>query len=232
MSLFKKSDKIRNNIELVSLHIPKTAGTSFRNILKNEYGSSNVARLDIRKEIEVDGKVFSGSHLKTKTKVIHGHFPYQSLIERFQISDDCPVITWLRDPAERVISNYFYLDKMLRKELQGKLRNINMLARMEKTLLEYAGTEVNRNRMSKFLTGISPEEFYFIGIADFFEEDLEYLAKQLKWSNYSVLTQNITGHKEKVDEPVLQKIREFNSDDCDLYNRALEIRAKRIAPAT
>jgi len=117
MSLFRKSGKIENSIELVSLHIPKTAGTSFRNILKEVYGSSHVARLDIRRNIEVDGRIFKGSGLKKGVQVVHGHFSFRKLTDNFDIPSGCPVVTWLREPAERVISNYYYLDKILRKEL-------------------------------------------------------------------------------------------------------------------
>ena len=142
------------------LHIPKTAGTSFRNILKGVYGSKGVARLDIRRNIELNSKVLTGSKIKPGIKVIHGHFSYRRFNERFEIAEGTPVITWLREPAERVVSNYYYLDKILRKELNEEKKDLNILAKMEKTLLEYASTEANRNRMSKFLDGINLEEFF------------------------------------------------------------------------
>ncbi len=37
------------HLELISLHIPKTAGTSFRSNLVNVYGKKAVARFDILK---------------------------------------------------------------------------------------------------------------------------------------------------------------------------------------
>ena len=227
MSLFKKTGKIENNIELVSLHIPKTAGTSFRNILKEVYGSSHVSRLDIRRNIELDGKIFKGSGLKKSVRVVHGHFSFRKLTDNFDIPAGCPVVTWLREPAERVISNYYYLDKILRKELNEEKKDLNILAKMEKTLLEYASTEANRNRMSKFLDGISPEEFFFIGFTDHYEEDLEQLAKLLNWKNYSEFKQNITGSKPDIDQDTLSRIRDLNQADYEIYNKALQIREER-----
>lgn len=228
MSLFSKSGKISNNVELISLHIPKTAGTSFRNILKSVYGSGHVARLDIRRNVELNGKKFSGSKIKSGIRVLHGHFSYNKLTENLEIKDGTPVITWLREPAERVISNYYYLDKILREELNEEKKDLNILAKMEKTLLEYAATEANRNRMSKFLKGISPEEFFFIGLTSHYEEDLTHLAKMLEWENYSLLKQNITGKKPDIDADIIEKIKALNRDDYEIYNKALRIREERI----
>ena len=98
---------------------------------------------------------------------------------------------------------------------------------MEKTLLEYASTEANRNRMSKFLDGISPEEFFFIGITDHYEEDLKQLAKLLNWKNYSEFKQNITGSKPNIDQDTFSRIRDLNQADYEIYNKALQIREER-----
>lgn len=228
MRFFKKEGKIKNSVELISLHIPKTAGTSFRNILKDVYGSGSVARLDIRRNIELNSKVLRANKLKSGIKVLHGHFSYSKLVEHFDIADGTPVITWLREPAERVISNYYYLDKILRKELNENKKDLNILAKMEKTLVEYASTEANRNRMSKFLDGISPEEFFFIGFTDYYEEDLADVARLLNWKNYNLHQHNLTGRKPEVDKESLQKIRELNQDDYELYEHALRLREKRI----
>jgi len=187
-----------------------------------------VARLDIRRNLELNGRMFKSSKLKPGIKVVHGHFSYQKLIDNFDIKEGTPVITWLREPAERVISNYFYLDKILRKELNEERKDLNILAKMEKTLLEYAATEANRNRMSKFLEGINPEDFFFMGFTDHYEEDLECLAGLLKWENYSSVKHNVTGKKPEVDTEILEQIKTLNEADYEIYNKALKIREERI----
>lgn len=228
MNVIKKRDKIENSIDLVSLHIPKTAGTSFRNILKEVYGSSHVARLDIRRNIELNGKVYSGSKLKSGIRVIHGHFSYHELMEHFKIAKDTAVITWIREPAERVISNYYYLDHILKKKLHKEKRNLNILSRMKKSLLEYASLEANRNRISKFLDGVNVGELTFIGLTDHYEEDLLYLSNLLNWKKYSVLKHNTTEEKPDVDSETLSKIIELNAADYEIYEETLKIREKRI----
>lgn len=228
MSLFKRNIKIKAQVKLVSLHIPKTAGTSFRNILKEVYGEEHVVRLDITRDISVENEEFKSSKLKADIQVIHGHFPYYKLIELVELPEGVPVITWLRDPAERVISNYFYLEKILREELDEETKDLNILAKMQKTLIEYANTEANRNRMSKFLKGIEPEELFFIGLMDHYAEDLQDLARLLGWKDYPELKQNVTGEKARVDEETLRMIKELNSEDYEIYNRALQLREERI----
>ncbi len=115
-----------------------------------------------------------------------------------------------------------------RKELNEEKKDLNILAKMEKTLLEYAATEANRNRMSKFLDGITPEEFFFIGFTNHYEEDLAVLARLLNWENYSLIKHNITGEKPDVDASTLEQIKALNEADYDIYNRALKIREERI----
>ena len=111
----KNNNKIKNKIELVSIHIPKTAGTSFRNILKNVYGEKEVIRFDIsnRRGITIEEKVLKSKKLSRRIKVIHGHFTYRNLTKMVALSDNVPIVTWLRNPIKRVISNYYYLEEKI-----------------------------------------------------------------------------------------------------------------------
>ncbi len=228
MSLFKKDKRIKAKVELVSLHIPKTAGTSFRNILKEVYGEERVVRFDINRFISIENEEFKEKKLPSQIRVIHGHFPYDQLMEQVALPEGVPVITWLRDPVKRVISNYYYLSKILRKELNEEEKDLNILAKMQKTLLEYANAEPNRNRMSSFLKGSTLEDFFFIGIMDHYEEDLKDLAGLLGWGEYTELQHNITGEKPDIDEETLNIIRELNSKDIEVYKSALKQREERI----
>ena len=100
-SIFKNKDGlIKNQLELVSIHIPKTAGTSFRGILKEVYGEAGVIRLDIdllKEELRIDEQGFSKKKLPGSVKVAHGHFSPALLRSRFEIAPEVPFITWLRD---------------------------------------------------------------------------------------------------------------------------------------
>lgn len=228
MSIFNKSGKIGTNIKLVSLHIPKTAGTSFRNILKEVYGEEHVARLDIRDDIELNDEIFTGSRLSSDIKVIHGHFSFHKLKDHFRIKEKTPVITWLREPSERVISNFFYLEEVLKRELNEEEKGLHILEKMQKTLLEYAATEINRNRIAKFLEGISPEDFFFVGLTSNYEEDLNQLSSLLGWKDFPTYMHNATENKPIVDKETIDRIKELNREDYEIYNKVLLLREERM----
>lgn len=139
-----------------------------------------------------------------------------------QTPTDIPIITWLRDPVDRVISNYYYLSKILRKELQEEKKELNILKKMQRSLLEYASAEGSRNRMHKFLGDLNIEDFKFVGLVEQYDEDVKELGHLLGWENAHVVEVNRTGSKNKafVDQEMRNRIAELNSLDIEIYNQA------------
>lgn len=218
-------------VELVSLHIPKTAGTSFRNTLKAVYGEKEVIRFDINHgAIEVNERPYTATALPAHVKVLHGHFSYRELMNKVELSPSVPIITWLRHPVKRVVSNYFYLASIMAKLMDEERNHVDILSKMQRSLPEYAAAELNRNRMSRFLEGINLESLNFIGVVEHFEEDMQKLAGLLSWKKHPVFHYNNTGEQkaDKVDEQVLKDIAAWNEADMDLYNRALALRARAL----
>jgi len=223
----------RDSLELVSIHIPKTAGTSFRNILKKVYGEDRVIRVDIT--LPSEKTPYSSCPepppvLPEGTKVIHGHFRFQDVAEKYKLRKDIPIITWVRNPVERVISNYFYLQKILRDIIREEERSVNILGKMEKSLIEYARAEINRNRISRFLEGLNLEDLLFVGIQEYFSEDLRYLAELLGWEGYEEYFHNTSEEQKKpVPDEIRQEIAALNAKDMEIYKRALELKEKRLS---
>jgi hypothetical protein len=222
--------RVKNKIELVSLHIPKTAGTSFRNTLKTVYGDDAVRRVDItRKFLKVEEKAFFEKRLSPRVKVIHGHFRYTDVFAKFELAKSVPVITWLRNPVDRVISNYYYLKKIILDRIivngtGGELEN-----RMIRTLEEYATCDRSKNRISKFLRGSKLEDFFFIGIVENYKDDLARLAGLLNWDRYPVLEQNRSSEtKPEVSEETRKYIESINQKDMDIYKRALALNSSLV----
>ena len=214
-----------SSIELVSLHIPKTAGTSFFHTLKKQYGQ-HIIRVDINRELWINKIQANKAYISNNPKVIHGHFTIDMLKKEFDLPSNTPLITWLRDPVERVISNYFYLIEILEGAFIVKGRHINVLNRMKKSLSEFAQDEKNQNRMSKFLAGTKLEDFFFIGFLESYEQDIQMLAQKLNWSKVDTFQHNVTAKKKKpfVDEKTRALIRSYNQKDVELYQKALRLR--------
>lgn len=219
---------LAHQLDLISLHIPKTAGTSFRSVLKTVYGD-RLTKLDIRNDqLLVEDKLFFDSQLPERTKVIHGHFFYPNLQRCIDLSGEVPIITWLRDPVERVISNYYYLSKRMAEELQEEEKGMNIRMKMQRSLLEFAATDFARNRMSRFLEGLTLKDLFFVGLVEHYEEDLALLGRKLSWPRVRGAALNLTGEaKMEVDEATRQQIRALNAEDVALYEQALAWRAKR-----
>jgi len=216
-----------SNVELISIHIPKTAGTSFIHSLKKQYGYQKVVRLDINDNRTRINKIPLGkAYVYKNTTVIHGHFTIDLLNNQFNIPHNTPIITWLRDPVERVISNYYYLQKRLDEELMEEKKGLNILSKMRRSLLEYAQDETNCNRMSKFLKGIEMDKFFFIGIVENYDEDIQELGRKLNWTHLEIVKHNKTGKHNKpiVDKKTKDLIRSYNVKDQALYEQAIALK--------
>lgn len=79
------------------------------------------------------------------------------------------------------------------------------------------------------------KDFYFVGIQDFFAEDLEELKTRLSWPDVKISKENNNLYsdyqkiKEEIlsDNGILEKVYSLNSKDTELYQEALRLREKR-----
>lgn len=80
----KKHNNINwEGIELISIHIPKTAGTSFYQTLKKQYSARKVVRVDIStvKKARINKVPINQAYVYPSPKVIHGHFSKKNWIK-------------------------------------------------------------------------------------------------------------------------------------------------------
>lgn len=218
-----------SQLELISVHVPKTAGTAFRRVLEQVYGFESVI---------VD---YPGEHRKrfnnqwegrkSKIKVIHGHFGVEKYEKFFPKAKK---IAWIRHPIHRLISHYFFwLNQPLDKIENSSQR---LLVENQISLLEFAKLPDIKNITSRFLNRQKITDFYFVGIQDFFQEDLIDLKEKLGWDSFnSEYTNKNTYSKyeenlQKIlsDQKLIHQLEEINSQDIELYNAALKAREERI----
>lgn len=226
-SIFNNQQK-NANIKLVSQHIPKTAGTSFRNTLIQEYGEKRVIRVDIREdnhELSVNQNTVDKLEIFAPTEIIHGHFSIPGIYELLSLNlEETPCITWLRNPVDRVVSNYYYLSGILDGIVQEGKKNLHILEKMQKSPEEFVATEINRNRIYKFINGFDLEKYLFIGLVEQYEEDLKLLSKKLNWNKTHVFNVNQSMKKRKVSDSLRQMIIEMNQEDIKIYQEVLKMR--------
>lgn len=215
---------MKNKIQLLSIHIPKTAGTSFYNVLEQVYPvglSPSLKRRDIAYLDNVHGKTkIDLSHYK----VVHGHITWQEAAQ-YCDKENTKIICWLRNPVDRVLSNYrFFINRLAHPEFNAEVAEINQ-HRIHETLLEYAGKEENRNRMSKFTAGLAPEDFFFIGLVECFDQDLTNLAKLLDWPAFANPHLNKATSTDAFPFDVREAVASLNEHDMDFYSKVIALKA-------
>ena len=207
-------------IEIISVHVPKTAGSTFDRIIGQAYGGYSKVFHDYKPSPD-------NSKLTADTEVIHGCFPISKYLEEYP---DAKKITWLRHPISRVISHYFFFKTLPKSDVAFDMEKI--------TVLDFAKTPEMRNHMTKFVEDL--KYFDFVGIQEFLSEDLEELQNDLGWSDIKLLKANknkYPAYKDEVkkiwsDAKIINDIALFNREDMELYEQALYLRSKRRSEST
>ena len=213
-------------MEVISLHIPKTGGTSFYHILQQVYGPALGKRYR-RRDYLAAAKLPGGfeESIAADAKVLHGHFHYPE-IKALHQRTDAKLVGWLRDPIERVRSNFRFFKRGLENPAINPQNYERNKHRTQETLLEYASLPECQNVMTRFATGARLEDFFFIGLQERFTEDVHLLGKQLNWGAFTVPHENVSvPQKQPLRQAELDLLREWNAADIRLYLKVLEWRA-------
>lgn len=153
---------------LISVHIPKCAGTSFRLILAELYGESlwaNYGQIFVRSQAR-EGVVPAG------IQCIHGHFFADAFDD---LLPERRLITWLRHPVERVVSNYYHF--LRSPDMRDDC--CRLLYERRLSLREFAELDWMKNEASRYLAGKSLDEFEFVGVAERFLESLQLFEEKI-----------------------------------------------------
>lgn len=205
-----------------SMHIPKTGGTSFYDVLARNFDS--VSPLLKRR----DGRLGNGKYEWSQWRVcdvVHGHFKYDEI--RSVMEEGDRLITWVRHPVDRVISNYHHFIRSITTDIVNpEMAEWNLL-RKNDSLLEYAGLEDNQNRMTNWFGESGLEEYEFIGILENYQNDMDELAKLMNFSDSQAPLLNTAPQNNEVSSKNRRVIEDWNEDDMRLYKDIMEWRKQR-----
>jgi hypothetical protein len=228
--------------QLYFLHCPKTAGQSFSLLLESFYSPNEV--LLVHRDIigDISQEQLLRYHLFT------GHHGYQFL-DRF--ADKKPLwLTMLRNPVDRLISQYYYLKEKVQED--DAIKQFNPLFAESKNLLDYIAHPTSQNihnvqtkQLYSFEQLLLPSnvldivkdrlinECAFIGITELYDNSVALLYYTFAWRPHLMKREkrvNVTKDRPKineVDSKIIDLIIEQNQLDIELYHFATELFSKR-----
>ena len=236
---------------LLFLHVPKAAGSSLLETIKQNYSSREI--------FEVDGSNISKSReiienysslKKSKIGLVYGHMPYgwHEMFPRRKYE----YITMLRDPVDRIVSHYYfvlrtpnhylyeqvvthkmclsdYVNDGISPELDnGQLRQLYGLEFFQKPF-DFGSVPFGSctNEMLNHVKKRLVEEFTCVSLMENMNESVASLSQKYRWKNKDIVHKNKTNGRPTVQDLAMNirlSIEERNQLDIQLYKFVCENR--------
>lgn len=222
--ILPKGDNWAGTTPKLFIHVPKTAGTSFRSAAEAFFGSSGVLRdygpesADTSQSIKdhvyavnnpsaiVHAVTQQGAHL------VSGHFPLTKYRDVFSLSDTAALI---RNPVAQVVSHFQHMAKHYG---------------YEGTLLDFARKPQYRNVQSQYIGMVDPALIGLVGQTEDYRSFLKILNKQWGW-RLPHRRRNVGNWlgigRIRLSQAEHSEIERLNAVDKRLYRRVLQVFANR-----
>ena len=224
---------------IISVHVPKTAGSSFVKALEAHFSSglqkdyadlpTNTPQYERNRAALLASVHNAESDHSAEVACIHGHFlPLKYLL--LSLKKELRFITWMRNPVERVLSHYYYWKSVYNSATAPDLHR--RVVEEDWSVERFCLSPELRNLYGQFLWGFPLEYFDFIGITEFYDEDLAYFSEQYLNTDLEPLRENVgknQGGSYQIDSSFRAKLEQFHAFDFELYRTALLIRQKRLS---
>lgn len=216
---------------LVFLHIPKTAGMTFGQVMRHQYARGEVVNLNADGPAEA-AQAWSTlpERRRARVKCVYGHLPLAPAMFGDQQAN---YITMLRDPIERSVSEYYYALRRPEHGLHPFLRRERMtLDRFVTTDLVTQICNEQVRRLSGADGPVQSGEFLdkaldnlrrhvvLAGLAERFDETLLLCRDLLGWNLLSYERLNVNRLRptlERVSSATLAALNSLNRLDRELY---------------
>ncbi|MBW8011346.1 MAG: sulfotransferase family protein [Chloroflexi bacterium] len=235
-----KDSTIPQDQTVIFLHIPKTAGITLNRIIDRQFNKEEIFHIhgdelilqeagDTLKDVEIE--------IRNNLKLIRGHFQYGL---HKHISQTASYFTLLRDPIERVISQYYYVKRDRDHLLHDKVENGKM--GLDEYIESGITPEVN-NGQTRLISGedhlyaygkCTPElldlakkniqsHFSIVGLLERFEESLILLKLHYGWKKLYYVVRNVSQNRlprSEISKDTIALIKKYNQLDIELYHYA------------
>lgn len=206
---------------IFSIHIPKTGGTSFREILIQNFSS------DLILDYGLPADTVNEQIKKGTVKWIHGHYRG----DKYSAGSKDMFVTWLRNPLDRLVSAYNFW-KSNRYPDQRVWRQFHY---ENWSFMDYALSKALQNEQSKYFASIDLNRFCVVGITEFYQESLHLFRREtgLKFDETQIPHYRKADHDNAIFDPAslsksdIAKIMDVHKADYELYLRGLAHFRKR-----
>lgn len=215
---------------ILSLHVPKTGGTTFAEVLRRAYGPRvaffyGADHADTHPLLQGLGKTADPAVIERLEEagilVLHGHFQAQVFAKA--VPDPARYWIWLREPVERTISHFhFFRGRHQALSAMGK-----QVANGTLPLPAFAGHPAIRNLQSRYLAPFPIAEVGFIGLTEQSKAGLELVGLPVPPARKAAV--NVNPDKPATDKATRAAIAAENLADLALYSEALQVFQTRVA---
>lgn len=221
---------------IIFLHIPKTGGSTLHGIIHRQYRKGQWLSVKNNRQAEAFGELSPDE--RDKIKVLKGHQAFGHHT-KFRNPDKVAYITMLRDPIERIISNYYFIlerpNHHTHKALvennytiadyvsSGVIANAeNAQVRLLSDNIDTSHGECTREMLEQAKHNLK-HRFAAVGINKCYDEFLMLIQAEFGWRSPYYTRQNKTKKRikrEELTEEHLKVIREYNALDIELFEYA------------
>ena len=214
----------------ISIHIPKTAGTTLAYIF--DYGSGRRIMYDYKADYSnatMDDLDFWQRHrpfIERQFDFIHGHFFYRKYAELFP---DADYVVCLRHPVERIISQFNHLVS----EANPDNWEYRAIVEHDLDVGDYAGFDGVRDAQVRHLEGRAIEDYEFVFLSETLRISLSAFQQRYGFGRQdpympgtpadgALPTMNARTEKLPVTQAQRERVYAAAAEDVDLYQRGVE----------
>ena len=224
---------------ILSVHVPKAGGNSFRELLQNEFGERlmrdygdwagfRVPEALERGRIRTEQMRGRRDELLEKYDIIHGHFAPDKYLGLFPKEE---YVAFFRDPYQQSVSHYWFLVRNPQREhLEEK-----MLHDAKMTLHDYLRWEAFHNQQTQYLGSLSIEDLSMVGLSEEFYKSVELFNAtfgcNLRGESFLNVNPDHQGVPYKIDDDVRKLVDKYRAADVENYRLAKELFTRRTANA-
>ena len=217
---------------LFFLHVPKTGGLTLRRLLSSLYPDEQVCPFhnkwgDLATVYDVDDEAVQ------QHRLVQGHYHYSA---HQRLRRPLRTMIFLRDPVRRSISHYRHFRRWPETDFHREVYQVPLSDFLDNPDYRTEIVNVSLRQLSNDTYDLELalhhlEQFDFIGLTEQFNASMAMLSYQFGLPpllNYEKI--NVAPRQaDPISDTLYDRLRELNSADYAIYNRAMELFQARYA---